>query len=774
VTRRLVELLQPKFQDKMTDRKPVAIIAIHGVGDQAPCETARHLMQHLMRTNADDVGEPVTHPGFEEHSIVLPVLPIRAELNIDPPDRDNASRKSSMLNSTSEFLRSDGATTHAETIDTDFTRSLINEYDASTDAPGYHTIMLEGTRKRANAPDQPIHIYEMYWGDLSRLGGGMLAVLGELYQLLLHAGSIARTTADMQWAAAKRNKLSAPLLPLLAIFRWLVGSTIWLSTVPLVAVNFMLVATALTLVPLTVPVIAKSPLANVAGYAMAAASLTALFFVLRVYNARRPGALWWGIAVACVGIAVAVWRISVGDDYRATVLSVAEIIFHLLWPLALLIIDLIVFCLIFAVLCVAFKRQARERAATIPRGIITAVTAVVVPLSLSCVITVLLWAGSAAFLKSALKEDVGYKSVMPEWTLKLPFYLQPSTWPSDSLEKICTSNKRADSQTCFVEHLLAHGGSESFNWMIAGMALALVFLVLGTIASIKDELSPPMHTAGKNQRWLKWGGIWLNAGLTWVPMLALFVLILFSAAAMLIPIVVGCVDGVNNFWCGNNIVSVLGLFVTASSAGILALGKAYNRGLGALRPGLDLALDVDNWLRERPKKSNPRARILSRYLAILKHLKEHGYERIVIVAHSQGTVITADLLRLLKTSNWQDQFTIRLLTLGSPLRQLYAERFPDLYGWVTNSGGPEPSQLHGVTYWLNGYRSGDYVGRALWQDLIASPQFVAGPSPETFVSADLKNKKQFGEFCVGAGGHTHYFDYTAPDVAVAIDLLIAD
>ena len=173
----------------MADIKPVAIIAIHGVGDQAPCETARHLMQHLLRTNPENVSEPATYVGFEEHSIVLPVLPIRAELNIAAPDAHAASRKHWLLNSSSEFLRSGGDSTSAKTIDTDFTSSLINEYDAATDPPGYHTIMLEGIRKRANENDQPIHVYEMYWGDLSRLGGGMLAVLGELYQLLLHAGT---------------------------------------------------------------------------------------------------------------------------------------------------------------------------------------------------------------------------------------------------------------------------------------------------------------------------------------------------------------------------------------------------------------------------------------------------------------------------------------------------------------------------------------------------------------------------------------------------------
>jgi hypothetical protein len=761
-------------KDTMADVKPVAIIAIHGVGDQAPCETARDLMQHLLRTNPDDADDPQIHASFEEHSIVLPVLPIRSELDISAPESDKSLRKPVLLNSSSEFLRAGGDKPHAETVDTDFTRSLVNEYDAAADPPGYHTIMLEGTRKRANGSDQPIHIYEMYWGDLSRLGGGLLAVLGELYQLLLHAGSVARITADMQWAAARKNKVVAPLLPLLAVFRWTVGATIWLSTVPLVAVNFVLVAVALTLVPLTVEFIVKSGHINAAGLVMACVALIGLFFALKTYDARRPGVLKWGVVVTGIAIAVAIWRITSGASYQAVVLGVSEVVFHLLWPIAILILKLIVFLLLLAVVCVALQKQAAARAKTIPQGVITAITAVIVPLSLSCVITVLLWAGSATFLKNALDAKAVYESVVPVWVYDLPSELRPSRWPPAIPIEKTQKDEVDNSQIAFVSHLLQHGGSEAFNWMITGVALALFCLVLGSLLSIKDELIPPEGSKARDVDRVDLSGTWMNAGLTTAPLIALTVLISFAACAMLIPIFVGCLPGENNFWCGNDLASYIGLLITASSAGLLALGKAYHHGLGALRPGLDLALDVDNWLRERPKKSNPRARILSRYLALLKHLKQRGYERVVIVAHSQGTVITADLLRLLKTANWQDQLNIRLFTLGSPLRQLYAERFPDLYGWVTEHGGPQPSQLHGVTYWLNGYRSGDYVGRALWEDLIESPRFSAGPSPATFVTADLKSEKPFGEFCVGAGAHTHYFDYTAPDVAEAIDLLIAD
>jgi hypothetical protein len=755
----------------MSNAKPVAIIAIHGVGDQAPCETARHMAQLLLRiTASSDDAALGAYSSFEEHSILVPVVPIKTELLIDPPE----VHKATLLSSSSEFLRSESATTCAKTVDTDFTRSLINEYDGNTEPHGYQTLMLEGTRSEVHKACQPIHVYEMYWGDLSRLGSGLLAVMGEMYQLLLHAGSIARTTADLQWAAAKKNKIAAPLLPLLSVFRWSVGASIWLSTVPLVAVNFVLVAVALTLVPLTIPLIANSAHIDAAGVGMALAALVGLFFVLQIYNARRPGVMKWGMAVAAIAIAIAIWRIHSGASYQATVLSVAEVVFHLLWPLALLILKLIVFLLLLAIPCVAFKKQAAARAKTIPQGVITAITAVIVPLSLSCVITVLLWAGSAAFLKSALDAGKVYESVVPAYIYKLPSELRPSKWPPKIPIKKTVKGEVDNSQIAFVTHLQQHGGSEAFNWMITGVALSLVCLVLGTLLSIKDELTPPHGPRARELSRVDLGGTWLNAGLTTVPLIALIVLIAFAAAAMLIPIFAGCVPGQESFWCGNDLTSYIGLFIAASSGGLLALGKAYSRGLGVLRPGLDLALDVDNWLRERPKKSNPRARILSRYLALLKYLNARGYERVVIVAHSQGTVITADLLRLLKTTNWHDKLNIRLFTLGSPLRQLYAERFPDLYGWVTNFGGPEPSYLHGVTYWLNGYRSGDYVGRALWEDLLTTQRFVAGPAPQDFVPTDLQTKKLYGEFCVGAGAHTHYFDYTAPDVATAIDLLIAD
>src|SRR5207302_2013350 len=73
------------------------------------------------------------------------------------------------------------------------------------------------------------------------------------------------------------------------------------------------------------------------------------------------------------------------------------------------------------------------------------------------------------------------------------------------------------------------------------------------------------------------------------------------------------------------------------------------------RPVLGVILDVDSYLREHPRQANPRARICARYASLLRFLcnwsdpRDGGkYQAILIVAHSQGAVITADLLRFLR------------------------------------------------------------------------------------------------------------------------------
>ena len=161
------------------------------------------------------------------------------------------------------------------------------------------------------------------------------------------------------------------------------------------------------------------------------------------------------------------------------------------------------------------------------------------------------------------------------------------------------------------------------------------------------------------------------------------------------------------------------------------LGGLLSRYVPAVRAPLDVALDVDNYFREFPRKQIPRARIFARYVALLEHIAAQGCERIVIVAHSQGCVISVETLRWLREGRRLGSAEapararlfellggdVRLLTAGCPLRQLYAARFPTLYRWVLRKDGvfcgPRAEDI-GVRQWLNAYTSGDYVGRWLW------------------------------------------------------------
>jgi hypothetical protein len=236
---------------------------------------------------------------------------------------------------------------------------------------------------------------------------------------------------------------------------------------------------------------------------------------------------------------------------------------------------------------------------------------------------------------------------------------------------------------------------------------------------------------------------------------------------------------------------------------------------------LDLVLDVDNYLRTTPAEGPPRARIAERYVSLLRYLASDApeggaYDSVVIIAHSLGALITVDLLRFLETEHADDDLArlgfggpsmpksakrpLHLFTMGAPVRQLINRFFPHRYRWVrdTPDNGirpvparscdsppsaaattPEPSRL-GVQRWENAYRSGDYVGRAIWLDEwyarnMEGPTRGKYPEPPTIIlnASTREPSVLFGEMCIGVGGHTHYWDNSAPDIAERLDYLIA-
>jgi len=245
---------------------------------------------------------------------------------------------------------------------------------------------------------------------------------------------------------------------------------------------------------------------------------------------------------------------------------------------------------------------------------------------------------------------------------------------------------------------------------------------------------------------------------------------------------------------------------TAASATVAlsVLGGVLSRYVPWLRAPLDMALDVDSHFREFPRRGIPRSRIFSRFAALLEHVAAQGYERIVIVSHSQGTVISTELLRYLRyraarapgdgdaaAALWRSLAPrLHLLTAGCPLRQLYASRFPTLYRWVVapHHAGIGPSAAEaGVQRWVNAYTTGDYVGRWLWS---RAPR-DAGEVSDTMIDARARDGDVYEgpaqppdldtlmgdaaecDVCLGAGAHTHYFEPDQRCMAGLIDQLVA-
>ena len=215
-----------------------------------------------------------------------------------------------------------------------------------------------------------------------------------------------------------------------------------------------------------------------------------------------------------------------------------------------------------------------------------------------------------------------------------------------------------------------------------------------------------------------------------------------------------------------SILKVLPAILVGGAAGLVGFGGSLSNLALWMRPIVRVALDVDNWLREHPRDSNPTARISARYVSLLRYIAQwqgedkRGYDALIIFAHSQGTVITADLLRFLTAEataagGYQHYdpalkglagLPVYLMTMGCPLRQLYALRFPYLYGYASTRTAalPDPDHL-GVAEWANRYRTGDYIGRFLWRD---QDPWNLGP---------WSNGKRV-ESTIGPGAHTHYWD----------------
>jgi len=373
----------------------------------------------------------------------------------------------------------------------------------------------------------------------------------------------------------------------------------------------------------------------------------------------------------------------------------------------------------------------------------------------------------------------------------------------------------------------------------AGLAaLGVLLLALMAIPSVYCEIFPKRSAPNKPSACL---GSWLSRGYYHFH----WIISVLWIGAVAIPLGI-FVYGFTHFWhpgvTGSFLLYLYENFGMLQAARFLLHWGGVFVGSGAVILGLlvknlsavlDAVLDVDTYLRTSPIEATPRARIVERYVALLGHIhgrrnsdpkQTHYYSHIVVVAHSLGSNITADMLRFLNMCGNPSRTTINtdryqsylqfafagqkqgalpmyFFSMGCPLRQLLNRFFPHLYKWIRevpeDSGGkpadmrpgdaipantkPSPDDLL-VEQWANFYRSGDYIGRSVWSNDVmqrTDRNGTHGGYPHPLLTNDDSASAKTGrperiDACIGLGAHTHYWDRTAPDVGNQLDKMIAE
>lgn len=845
-----------------------AVIAVHGVADQMAGATARALAELLVSCTPGEVRYRVD--GADEVTLGVPPLePTPQALagghgSVDTAQAATPDGKRPIAKAMAQSLQSDlqrsgwiidkqtptsvaPPSANAPNPGVEFTDFLLFKACRNRmPTVAYDTTRLRLKRQMPSGQEQDVDIYEMYWADLSRLSDRVPRILSELFTLLFRLSQLSRDSVAaaarqfergphqvrrwrwlsalqtaLDWAFSRVLALLALQLGMLALILLPVGMVAglpeflgrvkmvltwllppWLLLWWLYRWDKTLRWWAFCLGSLGVLCLALVGMPShwVVGIAWLGLLSLGCDGVLRVCDERFPmtrfigWTMWAAVLVIMLWSALALPGMHLAGMESETGLRIFTFgaLRALEWVLAANIVWWgLAGLMLFAWMVVGQSctmTQGFEGRASVAMGRMGLFVSM-------CLFVVLVMAAWAA-LTSALDLSVAGMNYVPL------LFTEPGS-PVVTAEHFLDERYRI--------------GTEAFS-IIAILLVGLGgYLIIGFFPSVLAELKL-LHTGSARL------GRWLTFVWRWLPVVVTALMILAAVAAM----VVGA--SLNSRWLGTPIVEIINasfafiprwsqdilkpLIWTAASTtvAITALGGVLSRYVPWIRAPLDAALDVDSHFREFPRRGIPRARIFSRYAALLRHVAGQGYERVVIVAHSQGTVISAELLRYLQFRAgqgeqqggeagrlWRDLGSrLCLLTAGSPLRQLYASFFPVLYRWVMHQEtdqemdktghatrmGPTADDV-GVRRWVNVYATGDYVGRWLWSrppraddpsdtmvDEVVHPQDVYVAESVAPDLRELMHTRTELDVCLGPGAHTHYFDSDQPIVASLVDQLV--
>ena len=201
-------------QDSSTGRPHIAVVAVHGIGDHEAGASARGIADLLLRLRQTTTHESENRfTSFKRSDVAIPVkkayvspgagVGIRADS--DQQTKHNSDgwftrwrrqfrERSDALELLTRRTAADKELVRAtDGADHQFMREQLVRYESDGDP--YETVRYEGQRLPPGKPDKPdadVHVYEMYWSDLSRLGMSALQIAYELFQLLFHLPHLGR------------------------------------------------------------------------------------------------------------------------------------------------------------------------------------------------------------------------------------------------------------------------------------------------------------------------------------------------------------------------------------------------------------------------------------------------------------------------------------------------------------------------------------------------------------------------------------------------------
>jgi hypothetical protein len=489
--------------------------------------------------------------------------------------------------------------------------------------------------------------------------------------------------------------------------------------------------------------------------------------ILMRFNERRPGALGVGGVMLLVFGSLFVRELITTTDWSRLPQAALRIIeiantalrvswfTHVLWLLLTMIV---------AGICIALSTADRARAV---RASWTAIISVTLATTVFAVLTPAFWAAILKTTTTLIPHEAKFTSLIPN-NVKFAFV------PLKRLLWLLPTNQKQP-LGAWVHYAVITRPAALFvldTIVLVGFLLTLLWSIF---PSIIVEARPPRGLRNTSRSMAL--GQWLSNGLNGLPWSALVL-----PGGLLFAIALYCL--------GREQITSSAVVWAGGAVLALIVARFWLPGASS---ALDIALDVDNYLREHPRRSTPRARIAERFTSLLSyiHTAPRHYDATVIIAHSQGSVITADLLRYLNhigQTACLGNKPVRFFTMGNPLRQLYARAFSPLYLWmepdvkpskpsstIPSDALPEPDPL-GVDLWVNAYRSGDYVGRNLWCNRSDAERWThrRDGNPDLSPDIDSDEGRRRLELCIGEGAHLHYWDRNGQEIARVLDTLIAN